>query len=161
MTRRLLLALLICGLPFMPACSFATDYVIVNSTRTPIRVTYVIGAKDVDPLLVAGHNVPALLPVSKLDDRKWDKLAASEFAYDPTAGIVTVDVPPDQALLIARTGDYSPNSRAINYIVSEIDIVGAGGEIIFKGDTVRKAFVVVPKAFYQFGPPTLLTLTYK
>lgn len=145
----------------MPACSFTTDYVIINSSPAPIRVTYLIDARGVDPLLAAGHSVPALLPVSKLDDRKWDKLAASQFTCDPATGVVTVEVPPGQGLLIARTGDYSSSSPGINYIVREIDIVGAGGEIIWKGDTVRKAFTVVPKAFYQFGPPTLLTLTYR
>jgi hypothetical protein len=160
MTRRLLLVILVCCLTFVPACSFGTDYVIVNSSAAPIRVTYVIAASGIDPLLAAGRNVPSLKPVSKLGERDWNKLAASQFMYDPATGVVTVDVPPDQGLLIARGGDYNPNSKAINLIVREISIAGAGGELIFKGDTVRKAFVVVPKPFYRFGPPTLLTLTY-
>src|SRR5262245_7474405 len=163
MTRRLVLPLLLCCLLFVSACSFSLDYVVVNSSAAPIRVTYLVStaAKGVDPLEAAGVNVPALLPVSQLDDRQWSKLATSAFTYDPAAGVVSVDVPPDQGLLIARTGDYSSNSSGINFIVREIRITTAGGEIIWKGDTVRKAFVAVPKPFYRFGPPTLFTLTYK
>jgi hypothetical protein len=146
---------------FSGGCSFSTDYVIVNSSSATVQVIYTIAPTSIDPLVATGVNIPAMLPVSELSGREWRKLSAAEFSFDRPNRVVTVLLPPNQGLLIARGGDYNPNpSTAMNFIIKEIRIVAPNGEMILKGDAVHKAFVVVPKPFYQFGPPTLLKLTY-
>ena len=159
--RRASLLLILLTASFSSGCSFSTDYVIVNSSGTPVQVTYTIAPTGIDPLAATGGGTPAMLPTSELNGREWRKLSAAEFGFDRANRIVTVSLPPNQGLLIARGGDYDPNPPVTEkFIIEEIRIAGPNGQIILKGDAVRKAFVVVPKPFYRFGPPTLLKLTY-
>jgi hypothetical protein len=145
---------------FHSGCSYSTDYVIVNSSGAPVQVTYTIAPTTIDPLVATGV-VPSTLPTSELNGREWRKLSPTEFVFDRANRMVTVSLPPNQGLLIKRGGDYNPNPPiAEKFVIEEIRIVGANGEMILKGSAVSKAFVVVPKPFYRFGPPTLLTLTY-
>jgi len=142
-------------------CSFSTDYVIVNSSGASVQIIYTIAPTSIDPLAATGVGIPAMLPASQLSGREWRKLSATEFAFDRVNRTVTVSLPPNQGLLITRGGDYNPNPPlAQKFIIEEIRIAGPNGEITLKGDAVPKAFVVVPKPFYSFGPPTLLKLTY-
>ena len=160
--RCLALLLIILALAFLGGCSFSTDYVVVNSSSASVQVIYTIAQTSIDPLVAAGVGTPAMLPASELNGREWRKLSEAEFAFDRLNRTVTVSLPPNQGLLITRGGDYNPNpSAATNFIIKELRIAGANGEMILKGDAVQKAFVVVPKPFYSFGPPTLLTLTCK
>jgi hypothetical protein len=155
------LLLIVLTSSILGGCSFSTDYVIVNSSGGAVQVTYTIAPTSIDPLAATGVGIPAMLPTSELNGREWRKLPAAEFAFDRSNRTVTVSLPPNQGLLITRGGDYNPNPPvAEKFIIEEIRIAGPNGEIIFKGDAVRKAFVVVPKPFYSFGPPTLLKLTY-
>jgi hypothetical protein len=150
----LLFASLYCG------CSYSTDYVIVNSSGAPAQVTYTIAPTTVDPFVATGAD-PAMLPVSELKGREWRKLSATEFVFDRANRTVTVLLPPNQGLLIKRGGTYHTTPPvAEKFVIEEIRIAGSNGEIIFKGDAVKKAFVVVPQPFYTFGPPTLLKLTH-
>lgn len=126
-----------------------------------MQVTYTIAPTSIDPLAATGVGIPAMLPISELNGREWRKLSTAEFGCDRVNRTVTVSLPPNQGLLITRGGDYRPDSSAAsNFIIKEIHIAGSSGEIMLKGDAVQKAFVVVPKPFYRFGPPTLLKLTY-
>jgi hypothetical protein len=160
--QRFLIFLGIISALFFAGCSFPTDYVIVNSSGAPVQVTYTIAPTNIDPLAATGVNIPAMLPVSQLSgNREWRKLSATEFVFDRATRIVTVSVPPNQGLLINRGGTYQSTRPIVEkFIIEEIRIAGPKGEMILKGDAVRKAFVVVPQPFFSFGPPTLLKLTY-
>ena len=159
MRRPLIFSTLILAL-FYAGCSYSTDYVVVNSSGAPVRVTYTIAPTTIDPLVATGV-VPSMLPTSELNGREWRKLSATEYVFDRANRTVTISLPPNQGLLITRGGDYNPNPPvAEKFVIEEIRIAGANGEMILKGNAVSKAFVVVPKPFYRFGPPTLLTLTY-
>lgn len=88
------------------------------------------------------------------------QVSESEFSFDRANRIVTVSLPPDQGLLIHRGGEYAPNPpSAEEFIIDEIRIAKNDGEIILQGDDVPRAFLVVPKPIFTFGPPTLLKLT--
>jgi hypothetical protein len=161
--RRALIIFILLQAYCLGGCSFSTDYVIVNSSSGPLEVTYTIAPTSIDPLAATGVGIPALLPTSKLmESRDWRKLLPGEFIFDRVSRTVMVSLPSNQGLLITRGGDYNPNrSTLTNFIIKEIRIAGPNGEMILKGDAVPKAFTVVPKPFYSFGPPTLLTLTCK
>ena len=159
--RPAFLLLIVLAASFLGGCSFSTDYVIVNSSGGPVQVTYTIAPTSIDPLAATGVGIPAMLPTSQLNGREWRKLSAAEFGFDRANRTVTVSLPPNQGLLITRGGDYNPKPPvAEKFMIEEIRIAGPNGEIILKDDAVKKAFVVVPKPFYRFGPPTLLKLTY-
>ena len=159
--RRSLIVSVLALVSLYGGCSYSTDYVIVNSSGAPVQVTYTIAPTTIDPLVATGVGIPAILPVSELNGRQWRKLSPTEFVFDRTTRTVTISLPPNQGLLITRGGDYNPNPPvAEKFIIEEIHIVGANGEMVLKGAAVSKAFLVVPKPFYRFGPPTLLKLTY-
>ncbi len=159
--RRTFLLLIAVMSSCLGGCSYSTDYVIVNLSGAPVQVSYTIAPTGIDPLAATGIGIPAMLPTSQLSGREWRKLSTAEFGFDRANRVVTVSLPPNQGLLITRGGNYNPKPAvAEKFIIEEIRIAGPSGEITLKGDRVKKAFVVVPKPFYRFGPPTLLTLTY-
>jgi hypothetical protein len=149
----LLLALL------LTACSFGTSFFVINESGQPIEITYRIGETNIEPLVVTGK--PAIVAASQLSSDEWRELSSTEYVFDQEKRTVTVSLPPGQALRITRGGEWREGNTGAYFIIKELDIKGASGEIILKGDRVYKSFTVVPKGFFQFGPPTLLTLTYK
>jgi hypothetical protein len=160
--NRVLILLIAIVASFFGGCSFGTDYVIVNTSGASLQVTYIIAPTSIDPLAATGVITPAVLPVSQLSGhREWRKLSGTEFVWDHATRTVTVSLPPNQGLLINQGGEYNPDHPVPErFIIQEIRIAGANGQMILTGDAVPKAFLVVPKPFFSFGPPTLLKLTY-
>jgi hypothetical protein len=156
--KRASMFLVILMATMLSGCSYSIDYVVVNTSGAPVQVTYTIAETTIDPLIAVGPGTPAMLPVSELSDREWRKLSEQEFGFDRGNRTVTVSLPPNQGLLIVR-GRGEANPRPPNTI-TEIRIAGLNGEVVVRGDAIAEAFVVVPKPFYRFGPPTLWTLTY-
>jgi hypothetical protein len=159
--KRAILILLLTFVVLFVACSFSMDYVVVNASGVTINVTYTIAPTGVDPLAATGVGVPAMLSVSEISQRKSRPLASNEFAFDRSNRTVTVALPPNQALLIYRGSEWRPGGDPTYFLIKEIRITTQTGEMILKGDEVYRSFVVVPKGFFSFGPPTLATVTYK
>ncbi len=141
------------------ACSFSTDYAIINDSGRPIEVTYRIAEAGIDPLVET--RKPAIVTASRLSSREWQELSPTQYVFDGERRTVTVNLPPGQALRINQGGEWTESYSGERFIIQELDIKGANGEVILKGDRVYQAFTVVPKRFFQFGPPTMLTFTYK
>jgi hypothetical protein len=157
---RAFLVLIVLSALLSGGCSFGTDYVIVNSSPENVTVIYTIAPTTIDPLVAA--DVPAIASLSQMAKREWRKLSDTEFLFDRANRTVTVSLPQNQGLRITRGGDYSPTPPiARKFIIEEIRIKGSNGEMSLRGDAVPRAFVVVPKSFFSFGPPTLLKLTYR
>jgi hypothetical protein len=160
--RSVLVILLLLFIGMSVGCSFSTDFVVVNASSQPVQVTYTIAPTTIDLLAATGVGTPAILPVSELREREWRVLASSQYTLDRLNRTVSVSVLPNQGLLINRGGEWHPNSEMPNgFIIQKIQVVGMKGAMSVEGDEVYKSFAVVPKPFYSFGPPTLLTLTYK
>lgn len=142
------------------ACSFSTDFAVLNASGQPIEVTYRIGATGVDPLIVT--RTPSALPTSQLSPREWQELSSIQYALDQEKRTVTATVSPGVALRIYQGAEWSERETGMDFVIKELSIKGTNGEISLKGDQVYKSFVAVPNPFYAFGPETtLLTLTYK
>ena len=144
----------------LSACSFSTDFVVINASGQPIEVTYKIGEVGGDPLLVT--RKPATLPASQISSREWRELTPAQYAFDGEKRVVTVSLSPGVALRVNQGREWDAREAGTDFIIKELKIRGLSGEITLKGDQVYKNFVAVPKPFYAFGPhTTLLTLTYK
>lgn len=142
------------------ACSFTVDFAVINVSEQPVEITYRIGATGIEPL--AATRKPAVLPASRISSREWQELSPAEYAFDSEKRTVTVSLQPGQALRVYQGSDSDAHNAGDNFIIRELSLKGAGGEVTFKGDQVYKGFVAVPTPFYAFGPDTvLLTLTYK
>lgn len=144
----------------LAACSFSTNFVVINASDQPIQIRYKIAQTGIDPLVAA--RKPATLPTSRISTREWQELPSTQYGFDHDGRVVTVSLSPGVGLRIHQGGEWDEHYAGENFTIEELDIKGANGEINLKGDQVYKGFVPVRSAFYTFGPPTtLLTLTYK
>lgn len=158
--RYVFAALLLLFALTMTACSFSTDFVVVNSSDQPIEIRYRIGKTGIEPLAVT--RTPAVLSASQISSREWQELRPTQYVFDQEKRVVTVSINPGVGLRINQGGEWSEKYTGENFIIEEINIRGSNGEVNLKGDQVYKSFVPVRSAFYTFGPPTtLLTLTYQ
>lgn len=138
------------------------DYVVINASGNTVNVTYTIGPTGIDPLAATGIGVPATLYLSEISGRKWRPLSSTQFSFDRINRTVIISLPPNQGLLIYNGAEWRADAtERTGFIITEIHITGSNGEMMLKGDAVYRNFVVVPKPFYRFGPPTLATMTYR
>ena len=134
------------------ACSYVTDFVIVNESDAPVIVRY--EANDA-PGPFAPSVDPAVVPAADLseDGQQW---APTEFQVDLASRSVTTRLMPGQALRIATMNHYSghdyPND-AYKYQIRRITVSGNRGELELSGEQARTGFTKIAR--------TLYTLTYK
>jgi hypothetical protein len=157
--RYIFLALLLLFVSTLTACSFSTDFVIVNASHRPVEVKYKIGATSLGSLDAAGK--PATIAASQMSSREWRELSSTQYVFDEETRTVTVSLMPEEALRVASVKDWQEGRSIENFMIREVDMKGVGGERVFKGDQVYKSFVAVPKSFLKFGPPASAILTYK
>lgn len=155
--RRLLLPLVILFAASFAACSYSTDFVVVNESNQPIEVIYRIRQFANEPLAVDPQ--PAKISASQIQSRDrtaWRKLTTGEFQLNQETRTVTVHVLPNEALAVTQMfhyiGDEDPNDIT-NWRLDEITVSGASGSMTFTGDASRKSFKYVSRVLY--------TLTYK
>jgi hypothetical protein len=138
------------------ACSYGTDFVIVNRSVQPIVVRYRIRQFPGD---FSPRDKPATIAASNLDShggQEWKLLNSDQFQVDPELRTVTVRVSAGEALRITTLHNYRGHDKtwaAGEFPVDEILISGANGELKLTGQQARITFAEVSRALY--------TLTYK
>ena len=143
---------LVGSLCLFAACSYLTDFVIVNESDGPVTIRYEI--KDFPGSFYVPTD-PKVVPASQLseDGQRWQPV---QFAVDEASRSVTTQLLPGQALRIASMSHYSghndPNDDH-KYQIRAITVSGRRGELHFTGEQARTSFTKVAL--------TLYTLTYK
>jgi hypothetical protein len=156
--RRASLLLLILLTLTQVACSYLTDFVIVNSSGSVVEVRYQIRAGPQGQWSLPGR--PAKIPASQLGrgGNGWVQLElpADQYRIDDISRTVTLSLGPEEALRIATLHNYggTEDDAERDYPIEQVTIVGAGGEMRFTGRQARLAFSVA-------SDDTLYTLTYK
>lgn len=160
--RGLLIIFLLCVVCICAGCSFATDFVVLNRSDQPLLVRYTIIESSFDPRRLTMPGTPAVLDFAELRGRDWRLLAKNQYSVDPPTRTVSVTLPPNEALLIDRGGELRSNSDcAGGFDIERIEFIGVKGGVVVEGANFCKSFVVIPKPFYAFGPPTQMVLTYE
>ncbi len=113
--------LLLCALT-LAACSFSTDFVVVNASGQSIEITYKIGETGVDPLVVT--RKPATMPASQLSSREWRELSPTQYVFDREKRTVTVSLSPGLALRINQGGEWNERETGADFIIKELNIRG-------------------------------------
>ncbi len=137
---------------FAAACSYVTDFVIVNESDGPITIRYEV--KDF-PGPFYPPTTPGVAAASELseDAQPWNPV---QFAVDEASRSVTTRLSPGQALRIAALSHYSghddPNDGD-EYQIRKITVSGTHGELDLTGEQARTSFTKVAR--------TLYTLTYQ
>jgi hypothetical protein len=157
-TRYLPSICLLSGMCLLTACSFSTNFVVVNATDRSIEVQYVI-KKPPPPFnqFPPSHALPitpATKEISQLQQQtEWRDLSASEYTFDPISRRVVVSLMPNQALRIEKQdlvdGKTDDASLAAKFSIEEIKITGSYGEIKLQGEQARRMFVAESKQLYS------------
>lgn len=109
-TGKLILLVVVVSLT---ACSYSTDFVIVNDTTEILNIEYRV--KEF-PGEFSPPATPSILPVSQLSsrgNRQWTRLQSEQYNVDPQKRTVSVRIGPGQALLEVETARAfgAPNAR--------------------------------------------------
>ncbi len=156
MRYTLLLLLILLTLTFT-ACSYVTEFVVVNESAQTVEVRYKIKKSPYEPPTLNAR--PAKMAAAQLGSRhrqQWQNLNPDEYQLSQENRTVTVRVMPHEALWVTNMfhyfGDDDPNDVA-NWPIEEISVTGADGGMMFTGQKARKSFSYVSRVLY--------TLTYK
>jgi hypothetical protein len=150
--RRFIVTVLVVCLPLFAACSYTTDFVIVNESDGPITVRYEVNDY---PGPFSPPVAPGVVPASELseDGQQWHPV---QFEIDEASRSVTTRLMPGQALRIATMNHYTahddPND-ALDYQIRRIVVSGTRGQMELTGEQARTTFTKVAR--------TLYTLTYR
>lgn len=129
-------ALLLLSLLLLAACSYNTDFVIVNDAGSPVEVSYSFknwnGPADCCP------SRPAKIALAKLNDSEtaWTELRPGNFQFDRATGVVTVTLAPSEALRVARYYNWSGHgdrSDDRNFQIDAVRITGQNGSLYYEG----------------------------
>lgn len=149
--KYLFLVFLLCWACSLTACSYLTDFVVVNATNSPIEIRYLVKNQTL-PIK------PAVLTVSQLHQQTmWRELTTSQYTFDPDNRWVVISLMANEALRIEKCnlvdGEVDDVHQAARFFIEEIHITGSYGEIRLQGEQLRKAFVTETSKIH--------TLTYK
>lgn len=151
--RCFLLFLLLIVSVGVSACSYSTDFVVVNDANYPIQVVYKVKrfpydsqTLEVEPRIISAANL-------ELRDRnKWTRLNHNQYVVDQLNRTVTVTLHAHDALWITSMVNYF-GDHSDSFPIEEISVRGAAGEMTFTGDKARQSFQYVSRVLYK--------LTYK
>lgn len=124
-------AFLVCLLGFsvlaLTACSYSTNFVVVNASNNPIEVRYTLNppVNPVAPSRLA--EVPSVKPISQLDRQiPWQELPTTRFTFDPSTRTAVISLMPGEGLRVEQRkleNDTANNGeQAASFSIEEIDI---------------------------------------
>ena len=150
--RRVILMALLGSLLLLGACSYATDFVIVNESDAAIIVRYEVNDF---PGPFYPPTTPSVIAASELseDGRQW---TSTQFQIDEASRSVTAQLMPGRAFRVATMNHYSGHDDPTDdykYQIRRIVVSGAHGKLEFTDEQARTAFTRVARSLY--------TLTYK
>jgi hypothetical protein len=134
----------------LAACSYATEFVIVNESTQVLRIDYRV--KEV-PGDFAPPVTPSILPASQLsshENQEWTRLASEQYEIDPAQRTVSVRIMPGQALLLCRMSNYGGSDAwdAKEFPLEQIRMEGASGVVLLSGEQARTRFTQASRVLY-------------
>ena len=156
MLKRVLTGLTFALALLLAACSYTTNFVVVNATGQPVELRYTVKASPRDPLEMVGQPRKTAADKLRDGDREWRLLAPGEYELDGGARAITLRLMPGEAVLVRQLtnyGGHDDTSDAEAFAVEEIRLGGAAGEVTHRGDQARRSFLRESDNLY--------TLTYK
>lgn len=154
--KRILVPLTFILALLLTACSYTTNFVILNTTAQPVELRYKLKDSPRDVLEVAGAPRKTAGDKLRNSDKEWRLLAPGEYSVDREARTVAIRLMPHEAVLVRQLtnyGGHDDTSDAEAFAVEEIRLNGASGEVILQGDQARRSF--------QRESDNLYTLTYR
>ncbi|HEX7998547.1 MAG TPA: hypothetical protein VF528_09165 [Pyrinomonadaceae bacterium] len=154
--KRYLIILIFASVLLLSACSYTSNFVVVNESGQPIKVQYKIKNSPSEPLQLVGAPAKTAEANLRNADKQWRVLESGEYELDREARTITIDVMPHEALrvlYITNYGGHDDASDAGKFEIDEIILKGAHGEAQYQGEQIRRQFTEATE--------TLYLLTYK
>jgi hypothetical protein len=155
--RRLSLLLIVFSSLVCTACSYITDFVIINASESPVEVTYKIKEPPNGPKNIS--VIPSIKLASQLksdDKNKWNDLAVDRYRSDQASRTVIVKLLSQEALFLTSmhhyTGPDDPHDVEC-FPIEELSIIGSVGNLKSSGKQLLRAFTEQSRVLY--------TLTYQ
>ena len=142
--KRVLIFLTFALALLLTACSYTTNFVILNATDQPVELRYKIKASERDPVQVAGEPRKTAGEKLRNSDKEWRLLVPGEYSVDRQSRAVIIRVMPHEAVLVRQLtnyGGHDDTSDAEAFAIEEIRLGGASGEVTFRGDEARRSFL--------------------
>ena len=129
------------------ACSFMTQFVVINKSDQPVRVTYRLRPSTSELTRVCEE--PAVMTMNQFtgEDSPWQSVTASRVQVNRENRTITVLLNPEEVLLIHTI--HRPRDQAAeeflnrDFCADEMELAGAYGEIKLRGAQVPKGFAVL------------------
>ncbi|MFN8454173.1 MAG: hypothetical protein U0401_05775 [Anaerolineae bacterium] len=139
MKHKIILIVIIMSVMVLPACSVRHDFVVVNESGHSIEVQYQFKPSTSQTAPLADSiQPPAKLGIKEFQKagREWKEATEEQFHYDNRTGVVTVQVAPDEVLLL----DYVYNYSEFSFDLASLSLTGAQGSIRLEGRQTFKQF---------------------
>jgi hypothetical protein len=136
--RRLAIFSALLGASLLTACSFSSDFIVINDSQQPIEVSYRFrfAGQIKTPATVARAEVGSKRP------EYWQELNGDRYKVDQVWRTVRLRLMPAEALRLATMHNYSSHESGSSgsFPIDELTVRGANGEIVLRGDQVRLSF---------------------
>ena len=135
----------------LTACSYSTDFVIVNDSTQALEIEYRV--KDF-PGTFSPPVIPSILASSQLSshgNQSWTRLETGHYKVDPEQRTVSVRIMPGQALLVCSMHNYGGHNDvwdAKDFPLEQIRLEGASGVLLLRGEVARTKFSPTSRALY-------------
>lgn len=132
MKHKIIFIVIIMAVMVLSACSVRHDYVVVNASGNSIEVQYQFKPSTSKTAPLADSiQPPAKLEIKEFQKsgREWKNVSEEQFHYDNRTSIVTVQVAPDEVLLL----DYVYNYSEFSFDLASLSLTGVQGSIKLEG----------------------------
>jgi hypothetical protein len=139
------------------ACSYITDFVVINASESPVEIGYKVKEPPNGPQKIS--VIPAIKLASQLKSNekyKWKDLAVDRHEIDQASRTVIVKLLRQEALFLARLHHYTgpDDQHDVNFFpIEELSIAGSVGNWKSSGKQLLRAFTEQSRILY--------TLTYQ
>jgi hypothetical protein len=153
--RGLILASWLASLLALTACSYATNFVVINASDHVVEVRYKV-KYTIDPRqpLHGLRLAPDVKKISEVDEQiAWEDLPASRLTVDPESRTVVVSLMPGYGLRVEQLNMADDPDPLSSFSIEELVIQAGPDAIKLQGEQVYKSFVPESKSTH--------TLTYR
>lgn len=128
----------------LTACSVSTEFVVLNKSSVPARVSYRI--KGCTSESFKTYERPARIGLDEFEKglRNWRYLADEDLWYESETCTVTVDLAARESLLVLQTmgsfEELNVEERAKRFTLKSLWVEGARGKVSFEGEQLEPHF---------------------
>ncbi len=117
-------------------CSYSTEFVVLNKSNAAITVTY-----SFIPDRAIQEDKIRKKPIKEVENREidWQHPPKDQYTLDLKSNSVTVELAPQEALLLDQMGNYDED-MAEYFRITSVTIKGSNGSEAYEGRLVLKQF---------------------